>query len=81
MALVALSAVLQLLAVCCFAIVAAHAFGRSVGTGFLVLLVPFYQVVYGVTQFEHRFKGALLAGWLGAGGLAIVLRFSGLAMG
>jgi translocator protein len=64
----------QLLAVCCFALVLLHAFSRSVGTGVMVLFIPIYNVVYGFTQFEHRRKGLVLAGWLGGFVAGVVLR-------
>ena len=64
----------QLLAVICFLPVLIHAFQRSVGTGFMVLCLPVYTPYYAFSQFEHRFKGLLLAGWLGSFVLAIVLR-------
>lgn len=55
----------QLISVACFVLVLNHAFGRSLGTGFIVLLIPFYAVYYGFSQFEHRRRWLLLAGWLG----------------
>ncbi|MBI3184442.1 MAG: hypothetical protein HYZ28_20090 [Myxococcales bacterium] len=63
-----------LLAVVCYAFVLIHAFRRSVGTGFMVLCIPCYNVYYGFTQFEHRYKGLILAGWLGAFVLGVVLK-------
>jgi hypothetical protein len=81
MLLVILSTVLITLAVGCFAVVVLHAFGRSLGTGVMVLGIPFYQVVYGFSQFEHRYKGLVLAGWLGAGPLGIVLKTLALSLG
>ena len=68
-----------LISVVCFALVLVHAFKRSVGTGFMVLCIPVYNVVYGFTQFEHRYKGAVLAGWLGLFVLSLILRTLGLA--
>lgn len=65
---------LQLVAVVCFVLVLRHAFARSVGTGFMVLLIPIYNVVYGFTQFEHPKKGLVLAGWLGCFVAGVVLR-------
>jgi translocator protein len=65
---------LILLAVSCFALVLLHAFARSVGTGVMVLMLPPYSVVYGFTQFEHRRKGWVIAGWLGGFVAGIVLR-------
>ncbi|MBL9039374.1 MAG: hypothetical protein JNG84_12725 [Archangium sp.] len=80
MALVLLGLVLQLVCVVCFVMVLVHAFGRSLGTGVMVLLIPVYQFVYGFSQFEHRFKGPILAGWLGGGVLAVVLRVVGMRL-
>ena len=48
---------LLLVAVSCLVMVLLHAFGRSAGTGFLVLLIPPVWVIYGFSQFEHRRKG------------------------
>jgi translocator protein len=67
----------QLVAVVCWVLVLAHAFQRSLGTGVMVLLIPFYNVVYSFTQFEHRRKGLVLAGAIGGLVLAIVLRVVG----
>jgi benzodiazapine receptor len=66
--------VFQLLTVVCFVLVLLHAFQRSVGTGMMVLLIPIVCIVYGFTQFEHRHKGLILAGWLGGFVVAVVLR-------
>ncbi len=71
---------LQLLSVACFVPVLVHAFSRSVGTGFMVLLLPFYTLYYGFSQFDHRHKGLVLAGWLGAFVLAVVFRIVGVAV-
>ena len=80
MILVVLSLLLQLVCVACFGLVLVHAFQRSLGTGFMVLCLPIYQFVYGFKQFDHRFKGLVLAGWLGGGLLAISLRALGVRM-
>lgn len=77
MALVVLGLCFQLLSVVCFALVLLHGFGRSIGTGVMVLLLPPYNIVYGFTQFEHRRKGLVLAGWLGGFIAGIVLRSIG----
>ena len=69
-----LGLVVQFFALTCFVFVLLHAFGRSVGTGFMVLLIPFIGIVYGFGQFEHRRKGLILAGWLGGFVVAVVLR-------
>lgn len=61
----------------CFALVLVHAFQRSVGTGFMVLCLPIYTLYYGFSQFDHRRKGLVLAGWLGALVLGVVLRVVG----
>ena len=81
MALVVLGQLLVLVAVGCFVLVLVHAFQRSVGTGFMVLCIPVYNIVYGFSQFEHRLKGLILAGWLGGLVLGVLFRVLGLAMG
>lgn len=68
---------LQLVAVVAFVPVLVHAFQRSVGTGVMVLCLPVYTLYYGFSQFEHRRKGLVLAGWLGAFVLGVVLRVVG----
>lgn len=80
MVLVLLGLALHLVATLCFVLVLAHAFTRSVGTGFMVLCIPFYTVVYGFSQFEHRRKGLVLAGWMGGLVLGVVCRVAGLAL-
>lgn len=67
------------LSVLCFALVLVHAFQRSVGTGFMVLLLPVYSLYYGFSQFDHRRKGLVLAGWLGAFVLGVVFRVVGVS--
>jgi uncharacterized protein YqhQ len=79
MSLVVMGLVLQLASVVAFSLVLVHAFGRSLGTGFMVLCIPVYNVVYGFTQFEHRFKGLVLALWLGGFVAGITFRVLGLA--
>ena len=69
-----LSLVLVLLGVACFCLVLVHAFQRSLGTGFMVLCIPCYQLYYGFSQFEHPRKGLILAGWVGMGTLGVILR-------
>lgn len=64
----------MLLSVSCFALVLLHAFGRSVGTGVVVLMLPIYNIVYAFTQFEHRRKGWVIAGLLGGFVGGVVLR-------
>jgi hypothetical protein len=68
-----LGILVQALAVACFVPVLLHAFRRSLGTGFMVLCLPVYTPYYAFSQFEHRYKGALVAGWLGGLGLGVVL--------
>ena len=81
MPLALLGLAFQLLAVTCFVFVLLHAFQRSVGTGFMVLLIPPVCLIYGFTQFEHRRKGLILAGWMGGFVVAVVLRSLGLVRG
>ncbi|MFT3840173.1 MAG: hypothetical protein QM723_24505 [Myxococcaceae bacterium] len=58
----------------CMAMVLLHAFHRSIGTGLMVLFLPPYLVIYGFTQFEHRLKGLILAGYACGGVLGITFR-------
>ena len=80
MVMLLLGIVLQVIAVGCFLPVLIHAFQRSVGTGFMVLCLP-YTIYYAFSQFEHRYKGALLAGWLGGFVVGVVFRAVGLKVG
>lgn len=50
-----------------------HAFKRSVGTGFLVLLVPMYILYYAFSQFEHGRKGVIVGVFIGCGALAAMM--------
>jgi hypothetical protein len=77
MVLVILGNLLVLVAVVCLLLLFIHAFKRSVGTGFMVLLIPIFAVYYGFAQFEHRQKGLILAGAFGALIAGIVLRTLG----
>lgn len=61
----------------CWSLVMLHGFQRSVGTGFMVLLIPVVNVVYGFRQFEHRRKGLILAVWLGGLPIGLVLKTLG----
>jgi translocator protein len=61
-----------------FAWVLVHAFRRSVGTGVMVLCIPFYNVYYGVMQFQHPRKNVIVALWLG--GFALGATFWAAAM-
>lgn len=80
MALSVLGLLLIFVSVASYALILVHAFQRSVGTGFIVLCLPIYNVYYGFSQFEHRRKGLVLAGWLGAGVLGIALRYVGISV-
>ena len=62
-----------LLSAVCFLFILIHAFRRSVGTGVIVLCIPFYNLYYGLMQFEHRYKNLIIPGWLGGFGLGAVL--------
>ncbi len=77
MALSVLGMVILFGSATCWTLVILHGFQRSVGTGFMVLLIPIVNIFYGFTQFEHRFKGLILAGWLGGLPAGIVLRWMG----
>jgi translocator protein len=71
--LLPLAALFALIALACAALLVRHAFGRSVGTGLLVLLLPAYVLVYAFGQFEHRRKGLIVAGFVACGVLAALL--------
>lgn len=81
MSLVVLGLVFILLSVACFTFVLLHAFQRSLGTGFMVLCIPVYNLYYGFSQFEHPHKGLILAGWLGSFVIGVVLRALALQAG
>lgn len=57
----------------CALFVYIHAFQRSVGTGFMVLLIPFYVFVYAFSQFEHVRKNVIVPGLCASAGLSLVL--------
>lgn len=67
-----LATAFALVALVCAIRVLIHAFGRSVGTGVIVLLVPAYLPVYAFNQFEHTRKGWIVAGMLAFSVLAAV---------
>ena len=73
MSLVLLALMFSLVTAGCFTVVLIHAFRRSVGTGVMVLLLPFYSCYYGFSQFEHPRKFPVLAGWLGGLVMAVML--------
>jgi len=56
----------------CSLFILLHAFQRSVGTGVMVLCIPCFMIYYAFRQFEHRWKGVLIAGYLGGLVLASV---------
>jgi translocator protein len=51
----------------------AFAFRRSLGTGLMVLLIPFYVFLFATKHFEHPRKVALVCSWFACLGLAAVL--------
>jgi translocator protein len=77
--LLPLAALFALIALVCASFLLRHAFGRSVGTGMLVLLLPAYVLVYAFSQFEHRHKGLIVAGFVSCSVLAGLLLGVGLA--
>ena len=79
MPLLPLATLFALAALLCAFFLVRHAFGRSVGTGMLVLLLPAYVLVYAFSQFEHRRKGLIVAGFVACSVLAALLLGVGLA--
>jgi hypothetical protein len=75
-----LGLLLTFLSVPCFAVILVHAFQRSVGTGFMVLCLPLYSLYYAFSQFEHRLKGLVVAGWIGCLVLGVTLRVLGASL-
>jgi len=57
----------------CALFIVMHAFGRSIGTGFMVLCIPCYVFYYAFSQFEHARKDLIVAGLCAACGLTLVL--------
>jgi translocator protein len=70
--LLPLAALFGLITFVCALFLLVHAFRRSLGTGMMVLLVPFYLLVYAFSQFEHPRKSLILAGFFGSTLLAAV---------
>jgi hypothetical protein len=66
----ALTVLASLAALAGWGLLLRHAWGRSVGTATLVLLVPGYAPWYAFSQFEHPRKGPVLGAWLGGHGVA-----------
>jgi translocator protein len=64
MGLVLLAASLATASGACAVVILIHAFRRSVGAGVMVLFIPCYMAVYAFTQFEHKWKGLIVATWL-----------------
>ena len=50
----------------CSLLILIHAFKRSVGTGCMVLGIPFYILYYAFSQFDHPRRNWIVAGWLGS---------------
>jgi benzodiazapine receptor len=67
-----LAALFGLVTFVCAVILLIHAFRRSVGTGMMVLLIPFYILFYAFSQFEHPRKNLILAGFFGCSLLSAV---------
>ncbi|MCY1073656.1 hypothetical protein [Archangium lansingense] len=70
MPLLPLAALFGVITLVCAVFLLIHAFRRSLGTGMMVLLVPFYMLVYAFSQFEHPRKNLILAGFFGSTVLA-----------
>jgi translocator protein len=62
--LLPLAILFGLASLACAALLLVHAFRRSVGTGVMVLLIPFYMLVYAFSQFEHPRKNLIVAGFV-----------------
>jgi translocator protein len=77
MLLVFLASLSTVLGVTCAFVILRHAFARSIGTGFMVLCIPFFMLAYAFGQFEHRQKGWVVAGFVGGIVLGLVLRVLG----
>ncbi|AKQ69606.1 hypothetical protein A176_006518 [Myxococcus hansupus] len=76
--LLPLAILFAVIALGCAATLLVHAFQRSVGTGMMVLLIPCYMPFYAFSQFEHRRKGLIVAGFMSCTVLAAV--FLGLGL-
>ncbi len=70
--LLVVGTLLALISLACALPILIHAFRRSLGTGVMVLCIPCFIAFYAFAQFEHRYKGALVAGWISAFVLASV---------
>jgi hypothetical protein len=78
MPLVLLGAFCALVSTAACVLILVHAFGRSVGTGVMVLCIPCYMAYYAFSQFEHRWKNAIVACWLA--GLLLSATFASLGL-
>lgn len=56
----------------CALFIYVHAFRRSVGTGFIVLCIPFYIFYYAFSQFEHARKSLIVSGLCASTPLTVV---------
>jgi hypothetical protein len=74
MAFTLLGLMFSALGFACAALIVLHAFRRSVGTGFMVLCIPFYLLYYAFSQFEHTRKSLIIAGLMCGLGLAGAMR-------
>lgn len=79
MPLAIVSLIVMLIALACAILVLRHAFLRSVGTGVMVLCLPFFIIYYAFSQFEHPRKGLVLAGCFGGAFAALALRILSLS--
>ena len=69
-----LSMLFGLVSLVCGIIILIHAFTKGgVVQGILCLCVPFYVLYYGFAKFEHEKKNLILAGWLGAIVIQVIL--------
>ena len=66
MLLVLLGGFFALATLVCSLPILRYAFGRSLGTGVMVLLVPCYVVYFAFSQFEHPRKSLVVTAWLGS---------------
>lgn len=81
MTLAAIGQFFILVSAACCGFVLWHAHKRSAGTLVMVLFIPCYVLYYGFSQFEHRRKGLVLAGWLGCLMVGVVLKALGVQLG
>jgi benzodiazapine receptor len=79
-ALLLAALVVAVLQVSCALFVYVHAFRRSVGTGIIVLCIPFYIFYYAFSQFEHTRKNLIVSGLCATTLLTVVL-FAALKLG